>query len=96
MADILAWAEAKGLPLMSSVPLLSVDFVDICALRFVGLSGTQKRERTRRTRAAQEARDKGREQRAEAKRAAKIATMRAFTVDLQVRFERPVHCLFFM
>lgn len=51
---------------------------------FLLFADTQKRERKRRARAAQEARVMAAEKRAEANRAAKIAAMRAFTVDLQV------------
>lgn len=47
---------------------------------------TQKRERKRRARAAQEARAAAKEALAERKRSARIAAMRGFTVDLRVRF----------
>lgn len=48
-------------------------------------SETEKRQRKRRARAAQEARVKAAEKRAEEERAATIAAMRAFTVDLEAR-----------
>lgn len=50
---------------------------------------TKKRERKRRARAAEEARARAAERRAEEERAAKIAAMRAFTIDLQVRALNP-------
>lgn len=45
---------------------------------------TQKRERKRRTRAAQERRAAAKDARDEDRRTARIAAMRAFTVDLEV------------
>lgn len=58
----------------------------LCDASRIVVTETQKRERKRRARAAQEARAAAKEALAERKRSARIAAMREFTVDLRVSF----------
>ena len=66
----------------------------MCVCFFVSFAETQKRERKRRARAAQEARAAAKDVRAEKLRTNRIAAMRAFTVDLQVMCVRVCVCVY--
>ncbi|CAM9591988.1 unnamed protein product [Ectocarpus fasciculatus] len=82
----------KRLPFLGHLPIhCDISFLEVDMSDFVSdetsrkfREDTQKRERKRRSRAAQEARLKKEEARLEQDRADRIAAMRAFTVDLQV------------
>ncbi|CAM9744191.1 unnamed protein product [Ectocarpus fasciculatus] len=81
----------KRLPFLGHLPIhCDISFLEVDMSDFVSdetsrkfREDTQKRERKRRSRAAQEARLKKEEARLEQDRADRIAAMRAFTVDLQ-------------
>lgn len=76
---------APGTVLPPNVTHSACCFVGLCRTFFVSAAPeTQKRERKRRGRAAQEARVAKKEAKLEQDRADRIAAMRAFTVDLQV------------